>query len=82
MSDASRSCFTEAHFCVMPTGTQSNVYGMSHYTTHASNSKSTCEKVLMACLNGDITLFEYALSDSNEPKPENNLFRAPYISGE
>ncbi|KAF6022737.1 KPTN [Bugula neritina] len=64
----------------MPTGTQSNVYGMSHYTTHASNSKSTCEKVLMACLNGDITLFEYALSDSNEPKPENNLFRAPYIS--
>ncbi|XP_067942116.1 KICSTOR complex protein kaptin-like [Watersipora subatra] len=79
MADFVHSCFSEAHFCVLPTGTQSNVYGMSHYSTTTGNSKSTCEKVLVACLNGDITMFEYVLSDENELKPVNNLFRLQYI---
>lgn len=72
-----QSCFTEAHMCVLPT--QSNVYGMCHYSTA---DKTTQEKVLVACLNGDVTLFEYKGHDDNELKPSNYQFRFQYISGE
>ena len=74
------SCFTEAHFCVLPT--QSNVYGMCNYTSASTVSRANREKVLVACLNGDITLFQYVVSvEQNELKPVNKQFRLQYISG-
>lgn len=74
-----QSCFTEAHFCVLPT--QSNVYGMCNYTSASTVSRINREKVLVACLNGDITLFQYVVSEENELKPVNKQFRLQYISG-
>lgn len=77
--DQEESCFTEAHFCVLPT--QSNVYGMCHFSKASRSNKTNREKVLVACLNGEITLFEYVVSDENELKPVNNQFRFQYIPG-
>ena len=57
---------------------QSNVYGMCYFNLNTGQ-----EKVLVACLNGDIVMFEYYLSDTGELKPSKDKrpMRLQYISG-